>query len=231
MSPSHRRLPRVTALLTALAVGGLVASGSPPARAQEGGSQFPPQLVEADRALRAGEPEKALELVRSFQEAGALAEFVPLALFERALASAQLGDLESAACLYSQATYLNDYFTTIDLAPYPEGSTLAGQVRIDQPVEVDGTISQPQPTSRTMPEMTDRLAEQLAASPVVLGTIVTSDGRVVVHSVLETPHGEAALAAIDGVCRWRYQPATDAEGTPLAVWYEVRFDGDEEPAG
>lgn len=219
-----RRFASCTAALAVLVALPLMAPRSLPA--QEGTS-FPAPLVEADRALRAGESTQALESIREFQEGDDPdPEFLGLALFEKALASAQLGDMQEAACLYGQATYLNDYFQNVPLDAYPSGPELAAAVSPAEPRNLGTGFSRPVGVETTMPEMTSRLRQQMAGAPVVLRTIVTDDGRVVVRSVMSSPHGEAALAAIDGVCRWRFEPATNPEGEAVPVWFELTFGGE-----
>jgi hypothetical protein len=219
-----RRFVVPAATLAALAALLLLTPGNLPA--QEGTS-FPAPLVEADRALRAGESTRALELIRAFQQGDDPdPEYLGLALFEKALASAQLGDMEEAACLYGQATYLNDYFQGIALDAYPSGPELAAVVNPAEPRDLGTGFSRPVGVETVMPEMTDRLRAQMAEAPVVLRTIVTADGRAVVRQVVSSPHGEAALAAIDGVCRWRFEPATNPEGDAVPVWFELTFGGE-----
>lgn len=221
-----RRFAVRSAALAVTAVLALPLMTPPSLEAQEGTS-FPTPLVEADRALRAGESTRALELIRSFQQGDDPdPEFLGLALFEKALASAQLGDMEEAACLFGQATYLNDYFQGVPLDAYPSGPELAAAVNPPEPQDLGTGFQRPVGVETVMPEMTDRLRSQMAGAPVVLRTIVTADGRVVVRSVVSSPHGEAALAAIDGVCRWRFEPAVDPAGDAVPVWFELTFGGE-----
>ena len=102
--------------------------------------------------------------------------------------------------------------------PARQGAAAEGE-----PTFVGGDISPPRAIERTPPEYTPEAREQRLQGVVILQAEIDQRGQVRAVKVLKgLPLGlnEAALEAVRG---WRFEPARDADGNPVAVYYNLTF--------
>jgi TonB family protein len=86
-------------------------------------------------------------------------------------------------------------------------------------------ITEPAKREAPSPRYPDSARRDRVSGVVVLDLKIDSQGKVVDHVVLKDPDPRLTEAAKAAVLQWVFEPARNAEGTPLTVWYviTVRF--------
>jgi bla regulator protein BlaR1 len=90
----------------------------------------------------------------------------------------------------------------------------------DEPVKVEGDIVAPKAIEKVVPVYPPEAKEQgIEGVTVVLATI-GADGKVADVEALESTRDDFAVAAMDAVRQWTFEPAT-LEGKPVAVQFSL----------
>lgn len=125
-----------------------------------------------------------------------------------------------------EAPYL---FLVVEPAPPArQGAAAEGAPRF-----VGGDISPPRAIERPAPEYTPEAREQRIQGVVVVQLEIDTAGQVRNAKVLKGLPMGLAEAALETVKRWRFEPAHDADGKPVAVYYNITINfqlADEPPA-
>lgn len=187
-----------------------------------GATELPPAFRDAVAALEVEEPQRALEVLDTLDDRGDHAGRIHYA---RAVAFAQRGELDRAACSWSRAVQEESGLAGIDPAAYPRGEELAGWLGIDGslPVTPEGVPPvAPVPARIEIPgPYTGEMGAATETGTLTVDGVVLPDGRFVVRRVTaEDPALARFLVA--QACRWRFEPAT-ADGMPVAVPYSLEL--------
>lgn len=209
------------------------------------------RLQSARTHLIAGEHQKALnialplqqEMMDSIQSGPGAARSLALTVLSRALAEAGLGDMEAAAWDWHTAQALDPAIATMDLTPFgAAGEALKGLGPIPRNEEAEKALEEqkagnakadseekverPKALATKAPKYPGALRAICARGVVQVESIIDKEGRL--HSPgLKSPEANPvmALAALDAIRTWRFQPAR-FKGETVNVYYTltVSFD-------
>jgi TonB family protein len=73
------------------------------------------------------------------------------------------------------------------------------------------------------PEYPPGAREEKVQGVVVLDAVIDSEGFVLDVKILESPDDRLADAAMTAIQQWKFDPARDAEGNPIAVYYSLKI--------
>jgi TonB family protein len=91
-----------------------------------------------------------------------------------------------------------------------------------EPVRYDAqTMSQPKVIHKVTPTYPKEAKEEGVEGIVILDTVLTEEGVVRETRVVEGEDARLVDAARSAVGQWRYEPALDESGEPLAVIFTV----------
>lgn len=113
-----------------------------------------------------------------------------------------------------EAPYL--FLVVEPTAPGPPGRPAEGAPRL-----VEGDITPPRVIERPAPQYTPEAREQRMQGVVILQLEIDTRGTVRDAKVLKGLPMGLAEAALEAVRRWRFEPALDADGQPVAVYYNI----------
>jgi len=82
-------------------------------------------------------------------------------------------------------------------------------------------LTEPQVVEKAPPKYPDEARKERVQGAVVLEATIETDGRVSETAVVEDPDARLTAAAREAVAKWRFEPARDAKGKPVAVRYRV----------
>ena len=82
-----------------------------------------------------------------------------------------------------------------------------------------GDMTAPEVVTKVDPKYPEEAKKEGVSGKVVLDVVIDSKGAVVDVNVLEDPDARLSAAAADAVRQWRFEPARDSRGKPIAVCY------------
>lgn len=85
---------------------------------------------------------------------------------------------------------------------------------------VEGEVSKPRATHKVAPDYSESARKARITGPVVVRTVIGSDGTIRDAWITEALEDTLDQAALDAVRQWTFEPAT-LEGKPVAVYFEV----------
>lgn len=87
--------------------------------------------------------------------------------------------------------------------------------------DADRGMTEPKAVEKVSPKYPEDARRQKVVGKVVVDTVIDTLGEVVWASAVEDPDYRLAEAAVDAIEQWRFEPATDADGKPIAVRYFI----------
>jgi protein TonB len=86
-------------------------------------------------------------------------------------------------------------------------------------------LSEPKVVEKVNPTYPDDARKERVQGTVVLDVVVAADGSVNEVEVVEDPDARLSHAATAAVVQWRFEPARNSAGEPVAVRYylTIRF--------
>jgi TonB family protein len=98
------------------------------------------------------------------------------------------------------------------------------------PVKVEEGITAPRRLDWVMPRYTEEARKERIQGVVIVQTVIDRTGAVSDARVLKGLPKGLSEAAVDAIRQWRFEPATNADGEPVEVYYNltVNFRLDEE---
>jgi protein TonB len=85
----------------------------------------------------------------------------------------------------------------------------------------EGTMTEPQKIKHLNPVYPEGAKEEGVQGIVILQALITEDGSVQETKVLEGEDARLVDAAREAVGQWRFEPARNADGDPIAVLFTV----------
>lgn len=82
-------------------------------------------------------------------------------------------------------------------------------------------LTEPRAVEKAPPSYPEEAQKERVQGAVVLEATIATDGRVSETAVVEDPDARLTAAAREAVAKWRFEPARDAKGNPVAVRYRV----------
>ena len=82
-----------------------------------------------------------------------------------------------------------------------------------------GDMTAPEVTNKVDPKYPEETRKEGVSGTVILDVVIDSTGAVEDVNVLEDPDTRLSAAAVDAVRQWRFEPARDKNGKPIAVCY------------
>ena len=112
-------------------------------------------------------------------------------------------------------------YVFVIVEPVPSGDQRSTPVKF----EMGGELSEPRAVTRANPVYPEDARADRVQGTVVLQVMIDEEGVVRDLAVLRSPDDRLTRAAAEAVREWRFQPATLADGTPVAVYYvlTIRF--------
>jgi TonB family protein len=203
------------------------------------------RLQQADEELRAANWKKgksiADSLVRDMREritgGEATASFLAAGLLLRAIGRAGLGETAAAAWDFGAAQSFNPTYSTVDLGPYGTAGSVLEAWRYEEagpPAHVrqagtvasageEGKFTPPRRISGAAPDYPNAKSRSCVQSAVVVHTVINEQGRPERPFVRPDIDPVLALAALDAVWTWRFEPA-ERDGKPVPVPFVLSID-------
>jgi TonB family protein len=99
----------------------------------------------------------------------------------------------------------------------------AGAAAGAKPVRYDKDRGMIEPTlvQRVDPKYPEEARVEKVEGVVVLDAVVDTEGKVTETTPVKDPDARLTKAATEAVLQWRFEPARDAKGKPIAVVYTV----------
>jgi protein TonB len=82
-------------------------------------------------------------------------------------------------------------------------------------------LSEPKAIEKVNPVYPEDAREEKVQGAVVLELTIGADGEVTSVDVVKDPDARLTRAAVDAVAQWRFEPARNSDGEPVAVLYKV----------
>lgn len=82
-------------------------------------------------------------------------------------------------------------------------------------------LTEPRVVEKAPPQYPEEARKEKVQGAVVLEATIETDGKVSETTVVEDPDARLTAAAREAVAKWRFEPARDAKGKPVAVRYRV----------
>ncbi len=108
----------------------------------------------------------------------------------------------------------------LTLALAPLGSATAGE---PAHFEKGGHLTEPVAVHKVQPAYPESARDAKTEGTVVLDALIRTDGSVDRVKILESAGDELDSAATAAAKQWRFEPARDKDGNPVAVYYTLTF--------
>lgn len=87
----------------------------------------------------------------------------------------------------------------------------------------DSGLTEPVAVHKVNPTYPEAARDAKVQGTVVLDTLIATDGSVRDVKVLQSAGDDLDAAAMDAARQWRFQPARNADGDAVAVYYALTF--------
>lgn len=135
----------------------------------------------------------------------------------QAIAAQRLGDREAATCQWAKARFAEPGIVEAVSGRLPSYQPYDPET---EPRQVGGVIRPPTKKNAPDARYTDSMRKRRVQGMVIAQAVIERDGRIGDLRILKADDPEMALATLDAICEWTFEPAT-LDGEPVPVYYNL----------